>query len=147
MKIERVEITTLDVPHTNDHLQYWIPQWRIINVCRLVMDNGVVGWGESVKHAMGAIPEDVADRIVGREAASLLWQDELGYAVQIALFDAVGKNLNVPVHRLLGSKVRDWCPISWWTIDMPAPDWAQQCAEAVAHGYTTAKLNASSVLA
>ena len=140
MKIERVEITTLEVPHTNDHLQYWIPQWRIIQVCRLVMDNGVVGWGESVKHAMGAIPVDVADRVVGREAASLLWQDELGYAVQIALFDAVGKHLNVPVHRLLGAKIRDWCPISWWTIDMPAADWAQQCEEAVVHGYTTAKL-------
>lgn len=140
MNIASVEITTLEVPHTNEHLQYWIPQWRIIQVCRLEMDNGVVGWGETVQHAMGAVPGGVAERIVGREAASLLWQDDLGYAVQIALFDAVGKHLNVPVHRLLGTKVRDWCPISWWTIDMPAADWAQQCSQAVARGYTTAKL-------
>ncbi len=140
MKVAEVEVTLLEVPHSNEHLQYWIPQWRIIQICRLVLDNGVVGWGESVKHAMGPVPEGVHQRLVGEEVGALLWQDDLGYAVQLALFDAVGKALHVPAHRLLGTKVRDWCPLSWWTIDLQAQDWAQQCAEAVERGYTSAKL-------
>ena len=108
MKVAEVEVTLLEVPHSNEHLQYWIPQWRIIQICRLVLDNGVVGWGESVKHAMGPVPEGVHQRLVGEEVGALLWQDDLGYAVQLALFDAMGKALHVPAHRLLGTKVRDW---------------------------------------
>ena len=60
----------------------------------------------------------------------------------MALFDAVGKTLNVPIHALLGNKVRDWAPISWWAIDMPPEDWAKQCAAAVEQGYMSAKLKA-----
>jgi galactonate dehydratase len=89
------------------------------------------------------VPNDIVDRMVGREAAELLWHDELGAGVQMALFDAVGKVLNVPVYHLLGhKKVRDWAPISWWAMDMPPADWAEQCAEAVRQGYLSAKLKA-----
>ena len=79
---------------------------------------------------------------MGHEAAELLWHDELGAGVQMALFDAVGKVLNVPVYQLLGKKLREWAPISWWAMDMPPADWAQQCADAVAQGYMSAKLKA-----
>ena len=71
---------------------------------------------------------------------ALLWRDELGAGVQIALFDAVAKNENVPICDLLGSRVRNGCPISWWTCDMGPEDWARQCEMAVARGYMSAKL-------
>ena len=48
MKITDVELRCLDVPftpHTNEHMQYWLPHWRIVQVCRITLDNGVVGWG------------------------------------------------------------------------------------------------------
>ena len=144
MKIAAVQVFTLDIPYTplaNQHLPYWIPGWRIFQVCKITLDTGVVGWGESGLHTV-CIPEDIAARLVGREAGGLLWQDELGIGVQMALFDAVGKALNVPVHRLLGTQVRQWCPLSWWTIDLEPEDWAAQCAEAVKQGYTSAKLKA-----
>ena len=44
------------------------------------------------------------NRSWGREAGDLLWEDGLGAGVQIALFDAVGKSLNTPAYRLLGTK-------------------------------------------
>ena len=44
----------------------------------------------------------------------------------MALFDVVGKVLEVPVHQLLGEKVRDWVPISWWSIDAAPEDWAAE---------------------
>ena len=146
MKITHIELMHLDVPfapHANQHMQYWRPPWRISQVCKIILDNGVVGWGETMLNCTWArVPDDIEERIIGREAAELLWQDGLGAGVQMALFDAVGKCLNVPVYRLLGDKVRDWCPISWWAIDMPPQDWAKQCAYAVGQGYMSAKLKA-----
>ena len=44
--------------------------------------------------------------------------------LQMALFDVVGKILEVPVYELIGMKVRDWTPISWWCVDSSPEDWA-----------------------
>ena len=146
MKITGFELVHLDVPHTlhtNQHMQYWLPHWRISQISKITLDNGVVGWGETIpNYTWARVPDDIEERVIGREAAELLWQDELGAGVQMALFDAVGKALNVPAYRLLGNQVRDWCPISWWAMDMPPEDWAKQCADAVEQGYMSAKLKA-----
>lgn len=146
MKISQLELIHLDVPftpHTNQHMRYWLPHWRISQICKITLENGVVGWGETLpNYTWAKVPDDIEERVVGRLAAELLWQDDLGGGVQMALFDAVGKALNVPAYRLLGQKVREWCPISWWAMDMPPADWAQQCADALAQGYMSAKLKA-----
>jgi L-alanine-DL-glutamate epimerase-like enolase superfamily enzyme len=146
MKVATLELIHLDVPftpHTQQHMQYWLPHWRIAQLCKITLDNGVTGWGETLpNYTWMKVPAQVEQRVVGRPAAELLWHDELGAGVQMALFDAVGKTLGVPVYRLLGTKLRDWCPISWWAMDMPPQDWAEQCAEAVRQGYMSAKLKA-----
>src|SRR5690554_3711522 len=106
MKVVDFELIHLDVPftpHTNEHMQYWLPHWRISQLCRITLDNGVVGWGETLpNYTWKKVPEDAARRVVGHNPADLLWQDDLGAGVQMALFDAVGKTLGVPAHRLLG---------------------------------------------
>lgn len=146
MRVQSVELTHLDVPftnHTERHMKYWLPHWRIVQVCRLTMDNGLVGLGETIlNYTWSRVPTDIEDRIIGREAGELLWEDGLGAGVQMALFDAVGKHENVPVYRLLGEKVRDQVPLSWWGMDMPPKDWARQCRDAVKTGYMSAKLKA-----
>lgn len=148
MKVKALELIYLDVPftaHTEKHLRYWLPHWHIVQICRLTMDNGIVGVGETIpNYTWCKVPEDIEKRVLGREAASLMWDASLGAGVEMALFDAIGKNENVPVYQLLGPKVRDYVPISWWTMDMPAADWARQCADAHKAGYTSAKLKARS---
>ena len=146
MKVTQIEFIHLDVPfsaHTNQHMQYWLPEWRISQLCKLTLENGVVGWGETMpNYTCAKVPDDIEGRVLYRPAGELLWQDALGMGVQMALFDALGKTLNVPAYRLLGQKVRSWCPISWWAMDMPPEGWAKECVDAVAAGYTTAKLKA-----
>jgi hypothetical protein len=42
MKIVKIELIHLDVPftpHTNQHMQYWLPHWRITQLCKLTLDN------------------------------------------------------------------------------------------------------------
>jgi L-alanine-DL-glutamate epimerase-like enolase superfamily enzyme len=107
------------------------------------MENGIVGFGETIpNYTWSKVPENVEERIVGREAASLLWDDSLGAGVQMALFDAVGKHEHVPVYQLLGTRIRDHVPLSWWGMDMPPKDWARQCSDAAKAGYMSAKLKA-----
>jgi L-alanine-DL-glutamate epimerase-like enolase superfamily enzyme len=147
MKVSSLEFVHLDVPYTplaNKHLQYWLPHHRIFQICKIILDNGVIGWGETMpNYTVSKVPPDVEQRVLGNEAAELMWQDDLGAGVQMALFDAVGKVLNVPIYRLLGgAKVREWCPISWFAMEEPPQDWARQCKEALAQGYMSCKLKA-----
>tara|TARA_A100001037_G_scaffold302838_1_gene335427 strand:- start:556 stop:1803 length:1248 start_codon:yes stop_codon:yes gene_type:complete len=146
MKIENIAFTHLDIPftaHANKHLKYWLPHWRIVELCTVTLTGGVKGYGETIpNYTWSKVPEDVYDRTLGRRAAEMMWEDSLGAGVQMALFDAVGKALGVPVHALLGTKIRDWCPISWWNMDMPPEGWEEECRQAVAAGYTSAKLKA-----
>jgi L-alanine-DL-glutamate epimerase-like enolase superfamily enzyme len=146
MKISSIEFIYLDVPftpHTHEHMQYWLPHFRISQLCKITLDNGLVGWGETLpNYTWAKVPEKVEASVAGKDPTELLWQDQLGAGVQMALFDVVGKALETPVYRLLGKKVREWCPISWWAMDMPPADWAKQCAAAVEQGYMSAKLKA-----
>jgi L-alanine-DL-glutamate epimerase-like enolase superfamily enzyme len=49
----------------------------------------------------------------------------------------------VPAYRLFNlPRVREWCPISWWNIDMPPEALAAEAKDALAHGYTSYKIKA-----
>ncbi len=59
MKITQIELLHLDVPftaHTNQHMQYWLPHWRISQLCKITLENGVVGWGETIPNYIMSIP-------------------------------------------------------------------------------------------
>ena len=90
-------------------------------------DPGLFGWGEATlewktKAVVGAI-EDLSPLIVGRDPRDIeqavrvltkhsFWRlGAIGMSaisgIELALWDILGKHLNVPVWRLLGGKVRD----------------------------------------
>ena len=147
MKIKAIELINLDVPftpHSQKHLGYWLPHWRIHQICHITLENGIEGWGETIpNYTWAKVPGDIEDRIVGRPAAELMWDDSLGAGVQMALFDAIAKAQGVPIYRLLSTKVRDWCPISWWNMDMPPEGWAEECRQAAQAGIYQFKTQSS----
>ena len=73
---------------------------------------------------------------------AVMFDDGLGFAAQVAGLDLVARDNGVPVHALLGQKVRDRCPISWWDIDMPPADWAAEARASVTRGYASFKMKA-----
>jgi L-alanine-DL-glutamate epimerase-like enolase superfamily enzyme len=111
-----------------------------IEICRVTLECGVVGIGETVQYFLEKRGDD--RKLIGRNAAEIMWDDSLGTGLQQALFDAVGKVNDVPIYRLFGPKYRDRASISWWVIDMPGEDWAKECEEAVRQGYTSIKTKA-----
>ena len=90
-------------------------------------------------YTWGATEDDDVARALGKNAASLMWDDSLGAGLQMALFDAVAKSANVPIYRLLGEKVYDKTPLSWWNIDTSAEDMAAECKLAHSQGYMAYK--------
>ena len=93
-------------------------------------DEGIYGWGESGfssrELAVSGMVDHFRQFLVGRDPMQRgrIWQEmyrgqyfEGGRtitgaisAIDIALYDIVGKKLGVPVYELLGGKQRDWVP-------------------------------------
>src|SRR4029453_8806353 len=103
---------------------------------RLETADGLVGWGggaglggpawseESSESITATVERYIAPWLVGRDAAGIepvareMARRVQGNpfaraAVEMALWDLNGRALGVPVHRLLGGRVRDRVPLSW----------------------------------
>lgn len=142
--VERVELTTVEVPYRDriaEHMRKEITHWQYVDVVRIELAGGAVGYGESMPFFWsGPVTDEAIERTRGENAAEMLWDDSLGVGVQMALFDAVARTAGIPVHRLLGRQVRDRVPLSWWCISMPPEDWVTEAETAVERGYTSIKL-------
>jgi L-alanine-DL-glutamate epimerase-like enolase superfamily enzyme len=148
LRIRDVERIVVDVPFT-PRCQEWnareVWQWRISEIIRVTTDApDLVGYGETILHyTWGRVPDAAIERIRGGNPADFLGDDSLGAGLQMALYDLVGKALGVPAYRLFNlPRVREWCPISWWNIDMPPEALALEAQDALARGYTSYKIKA-----
>lgn len=146
LEVKQVERIPVSVPYREvpaRNMVRELPHWTLFEICKVTLKNGVVGFGETMQYyTWGTVSDAAIQRCIGHNAAELMWDDSLGAGLQIALFDAVGKANEVPVHRLLGHQHRDRCFVSWWDIDMPAEDWVLECQQAIAEGYTAFKTKA-----
>jgi len=151
MKITR--LTTFAVP----------PRWLFL---RIDTDAGISGWGEPVvegrAHTVAAAVDELSDYLIGKDPRHVEDHWNVMYrggfyrggpilmsaiaGIDQALWDIKGKDLNVPVHALLGGPVRDRIRLySWIGGDRPG-DTAKAAAEAVARGFTAVKMNATEEL-
>lgn len=64
-------------------------------------------------------------------------------AYEVALFDALGKRIEMPLSGLLGGAWRDTAPISFWIGRMTPDDAARQALLARRMGFTSLKMKAS----
>jgi L-alanine-DL-glutamate epimerase-like enolase superfamily enzyme len=134
-----VELPFREIPRRN--MDRELPHWRYFEVVEVELSDGTVGHGETMLfYTWGRTEDRDAERARGGDAVSLMWDDSLGPGLQTALFDAVGRALDVPAHALLGSRGREEAPISWWCIDMPPEDWVAEAELARERGYTDMKL-------
>ena len=137
MKIERAEQFTLNIPFYADHVTRAMQRAQTHNervyVCRVELADGSVGYGDG--------GGDVS-RLQGANPLAIMQDDSLGQGAQMAIVDAVGRSTGTPAHALIGTKLRDRCPISWWDIDMSPADWALEAKESLSRGYTCFKMKA-----
>jgi L-alanine-DL-glutamate epimerase-like enolase superfamily enzyme len=143
LTVTQVERIWVDVPYrqvARRNMIRELPHWTIFELCRVTLGCGVTGAGETmVFYTWGNVTEESVARVMGKTATEVMWDDSLGAGLQMALFDAVAKAMDVPLYQLLGHKVRDEAFVSWWSIDMPPEDWLSECRTALEHGYTSYK--------
>jgi L-alanine-DL-glutamate epimerase-like enolase superfamily enzyme len=143
-RIEEVSFTLLQDPFTPrhaDHMPRLSGDWSLIEICKVTLESGVVGVGETVvQYTWGRVPPGAAARVQGRNVFECLWEDSLGCGLQMALWDAAGKAAGVPCHALFGRQVREAAPISWWCLDFTPEEWVTEARLAVEAGYTSLKL-------
>jgi L-alanine-DL-glutamate epimerase-like enolase superfamily enzyme len=146
LDVSGVETTWVNVPFRPTPARRMLAEnyeWTYFQIHKVTLACGVVGFGETMPYYTWRRPsEEALASTRGRNAAELMWDDSLGAGLQMALFDAVGKANDVPVHRLLGSQCRDRAFLSWWDLDMPGEDWIVECREALAQGYAAFKTKA-----
>lgn len=150
MKISDVKIYTLDAFRTN---------WAFVKV---ETDEGLYGWGEATlgtqEMALEGCVNDFKRLIVGRDAHEIermmfevyrdcYWKGgpvmmSALSGVEIALWDIAGKELGVPVHRLLGGKVRDKVKMyanAWFSSARAPADFAEAAKKVKAIGIKALK--------
>ncbi|MEL1264454.1 galactonate dehydratase [Pseudoxanthomonas putridarboris] len=136
------------------------PRWLFV---RIDTDAGISGWGEPIvegrAHTVAAAVEELSDYLIGKDPRLIEDHWNVLYrggfyrggpvlmsalaGLDQALWDIHGKALNVPVHALLGGKVRERIRVySWIGGDRPA-DTARAAKEAVARGFSAVKMNAT----
>jgi len=145
-----VKIETFPVP----------PRWLFV---RVETSDGLVGWGEaSLEGHTEAVEGGFAslrDRFIGAEADRIedVWQVayRLGFyrggpvlmsaisGLDQALWDIKGKRLGVPVHQLLGGKVRDRVAVYVWVGGDRPSDVLDAAKVRMAQGFTSVKMNAT----
>lgn len=142
-EITDIRRTTVKVPFRETparNMDREIPHWRYSEVCEVTLKSGHVGFGETLLFYTWGVTEDAdVRRAMGRNAAEMMWDDTLGAGLQMALFDAVARTLQVPIHCLLGRQVYQKTPLSWWNIDTSAADMAAECKLAFDSGYMAYK--------
>jgi galactonate dehydratase len=151
MKITK--LTTFIVP----------PRWCFV---KIETDEGISGWGEPVvegrAHTVATAVDELSDYLIGKDPGliedhwTVMYRAGFyrGGAVHMsaiagidqALWDIKGKALGVPVHQLLGGKLRDKIRVySWIGGDRPA-DTAAAAKEVAARGFTAIKMNGTEEL-
>jgi muconate cycloisomerase len=170
MKITRVETLTVVVPvhdgawHSAEFVPEgyhyggtWIrlhwPEFPIV-ILKLHTDEGLVGLGEVDKGTPEAAVRQAAAFFEGQDLWSFnlqelpfetMWtSDQSVYAgYEMALYDLMGKALNVPAYRLFGGKYRDRVPVSRCSGRMSPADAARTAVASVEQGYTVLKMKAT----
>lgn len=135
---------------------------RALALVKLTLDNGVVGWGEALglpeatagyfkllaSYYRGSDPFDreiIWQRILGRHyhfgiQNAMVWAYS---GINLAIYDALGKTLDLPVHKLLGGKARDKIVAyasDGYVTRNPDPDLERQLRGEAGNGFTAYKI-------
>jgi len=123
-------------------------------------DEGIVGIGEAtggsetqprvaaveeIKHLIiGMDPRNVHEIFHKLYLTAFIRVTQAMAGIEMACWDILGKSLGVPVHTLLGGKVRDNVRVyanGWYSGDRTPEGFAEKASEVVAKGYTALKFD------
>ena len=138
--------------------------WRNLTYLMLVADNGLVGFGEAhivgKTHTVREYLNDIRRHIIGHDPYNIeaLYEKitllDFGAPGQVAMtglaliemacWDLIGKELKVPVYKLLGGAVREKIPAyanGWYTVERTPEEFHRAAKRVVEKGYKGLKFD------
>jgi len=142
---------TINSPGIEDSLQRHDPSLKSFDqghkwIIRLHADSGHAGVGETGRSEDEAPVQACAKAVLGLSLKNLsfnrlpLPSNDATYAFEVALLDLMGKILQIPVHQLLGGKVRDLVPVDYWMGRCTTEDTARRAGRARESGFHGIKI-------
>jgi L-alanine-DL-glutamate epimerase-like enolase superfamily enzyme len=164
MRIVGIESILVEVPLREPvHGVHGVTRVQRSVLVRVASDDGVEGWGNvdptSGYSAMSAVEVHDTVRRLGRalagadpfnlhRALALMDRDAAGRheaiaAVEMALVDLKARALGLPVHSLLGGRVKDEVTFNAWIGTVPPDQAAREATAWLARGFRSAKIKVS----
>jgi L-alanine-DL-glutamate epimerase-like enolase superfamily enzyme len=160
MIVRDVRVTVVVVPFTQPETWFFGRCWGLTNaILEVETDDGLIGLGEAPGHpnidAVREMLKVVTPLIVGEDPANVARflrraRMQGGHhfahsmniaiaAIEMALWDLVGKAAGAPIHRLWGGLEQTHVPYYWYipVPDRDAPTARRQAAEGVERGFAT----------
>ena len=144
MRITRIDFFVVSLPFV-EPIRKYMPTFHVDNpdyIIKMHTDEGIVGIGETNRFNAPTV-HDLIPTWIGKDPLAVNIA-EVDWPFNHALYDIVGKALNVPAYRLMGGKYRDRIPVSYWSPPMPAAETAAESEAAAKRGFTSHKLKARS---
>jgi muconate cycloisomerase len=164
MRIVAIEPVVVDVPLKEPvHGVHGLTSVQRSVLVKVAADEGVEGWGDvdptpgyslESAEAIHRTIRMLGPALVGRDPfnihGALLAMDakvaagfEAKAAVEMALCDLKGRAIGLPLHSLLGGRVKDEVTLNAWIGTVPPAQAAREAVEWLARGFTTAKIKVS----
>jgi muconate cycloisomerase len=164
MRIVAIEPVVVDVPLKKPvHGVHGLTSVQRSVLVKVAADEGVEGWGDvdptpgySLESAeaiyrtvrmlgpalVGLDPLNIHGALAAMDAL-VTGRFEAKAAVEMALCDLKGRAIGLPLHSLLGGRVKDEVTLNAWIGTVPPAQAAREAVEWLARGFTTAKIKVS----
>ena len=109
-------------------------------VYKVTTDNGIVGYGEQRLRPWASVDQASVEPLIGRNPFDYI-NTTLNGGVGGALYDVMGKYLEVPAYKLMGQKVRDAVSMAAWTRPAGPEEFAREIKRAADQGYSIFKMH------
>ena len=135
LKITDIEVHEICPPY-HDYNALWLFRYHGLGVqLRTVYvvktSSGLEGVGES----WGPLPtSDPSSQYIGSSAFDWIG-DTRNLAINMAVYDLMGKYLGLPCWKLIGPLARSWVPVAAWTASQPPEGMAEEAASVSRRGY------------
>lgn len=130
---------------------------------KVTTEDGIVGWGESGlsarEESVAATVRHFSEFLVGQDSRKIsrIWQESYRSqyfeggrvltaamsAIDIALYDILGKRLDVPVYQLLGGRQRDVIPTFGCATGKSVEEVVENARILVSSGWNSIRINSS----
>ena len=140
MKVTEIEVHEVVLEY-QDFLAYQLNHYygstkRAVYIVHT--DTGLEGLGESGR----AEPSEVIEEYIGTNPFDWIG-DEMSLGLGTAMYDLMGKSVDVPVYKLFGQCYRAWVPVGSWTVSTDPVRMAEAVTEYASRGYTWMKYHLS----